>query len=178
MRNTVIKDIPMSIKNAALDKCRASIMELMGQQAGKDWFKAVTEQAKIDYKVQYLTEHFTGPRDLSVTGGGDKGKAAAAPQQQGTTVNKLPLEVRRAYTHSHRLTSWDTKSTLTHVHTTPPQAGRVHTRMFRHALTFVMRASNAYMQTHIQILLNRAQSDCAQQHERDKYVCNTRTRCC
>jgi hypothetical protein len=32
MRSTVVKDILLSLKNPAIDKCRSTIMELMGQQ--------------------------------------------------------------------------------------------------------------------------------------------------
>jgi hypothetical protein len=47
MRNTVIKDIPLSMKNAAIDKCRATIMELMGQQ--------VTDMALVSAR-EHLTQ--------------------------------------------------------------------------------------------------------------------------
>jgi hypothetical protein len=39
-----VQDVSISLRNTAIDKCRQAIMELMGQQAGKDWFKAMSEQ--------------------------------------------------------------------------------------------------------------------------------------
>jgi hypothetical protein len=64
-------------------------------QAGKDWFKAISEQARLDYKVQYLTEYCTGPRDATVVGGVASGKMADRGQgnMQNAAANKLPLEV-------------------------------------------------------------------------------------
>jgi len=99
MRQTVLKDITVGTKNASIDKCRSHIMELMGQTAGKEWYKQVSEQHKIDYKVQYLTEHCVGPKEISVHGQPDrKGSKASQQGNQGgqgqPAINKLPLEIR------------------------------------------------------------------------------------
>ena len=34
-----------------MDKCRAAIIDLLGQQGAKDFFKAISEQPILDYQV-------------------------------------------------------------------------------------------------------------------------------
>ena len=96
MKSTVPKDITLNMKNPSIEKCRASILELMTQQKGKEWYQLITSQPKLDYKVQYLTEHCSGPKEVSVHGGVDsKGRHAAQQAgQNGAVFNKLPLEIR------------------------------------------------------------------------------------
>jgi hypothetical protein len=97
MKQTVVKDVTMGTKNPSIDKCRSHIMELMGQAAGKEWYKQISEQPRIDYRVQYLTEHCVGPKEITVHGQPEKGAKAAQASGGGQgqpPANKLPLEVR------------------------------------------------------------------------------------
>lgn len=74
------------MRNAAIDKCRAAIMDLMGQQAGKEWFRAISEQSRLDYKVEYLTQCFSGPRDLSLLNSTTAKSVAQSPSAKSTQV--------------------------------------------------------------------------------------------
>jgi len=94
MKSTIIREIPLTLRNSSIDKCRSSIMELLGQKEGKEWFKSLQDQNKLDYKVEYLTQHFAGPRDVIVTG--KDAPATAAGGQEKNNYNKLPLELRPA----------------------------------------------------------------------------------
>jgi hypothetical protein len=95
MKSTIIREIPLTLRNASIDKCRGAVMELLGQKEGKEWFKALQEQSRLEYKVEYLTQHFAGPRDVIVTGK-DAPPQTAPGGQQPNNVNKLPLELRPA----------------------------------------------------------------------------------
>ena len=95
MKSTIIREIPLTLRNASIDKCRGAVMELLGQKEGKEWFKALQEQSRLEYKVEYLTQHFAGPRDVIVTGK-DAPPQTAPGGQQANNVNKLPLELRPA----------------------------------------------------------------------------------
>jgi hypothetical protein len=94
MKSTVIKDIPISLRNSSIDKCRSGLMELMGPE-GKDWFKKVFEQPQVEYKVEYFTECFSGPKVFSLYGPNALPKQLpTAGKPQPAMNNKLPLEVR------------------------------------------------------------------------------------
>ena len=94
MKSTVIKDVPVSARNAGIDKCRAGLMELMGAN-GKDWFKAACEQPHVEYKVEYLTDCFSGPKIFSLWGPNAQPKLSpAVGRPQPAMNNKLPLELR------------------------------------------------------------------------------------
>ena len=41
LKSTIVKDVPLSMKNPSLDKCRSSILELMGKQEGTTFFKVM-----------------------------------------------------------------------------------------------------------------------------------------
>ena len=73
------------------------LRRILTPQAGKDWYKAISEQSRLEYKVQYLTEYCSGPREATVVGGATSGKMTDKAQnnaQQQAAANKLPLEVR------------------------------------------------------------------------------------
>ena len=87
MKNVICKDISLSSRNAAIDKCRASLIELLGQQGGKDFFKTMSEQPILDYQVQYLSEFFTGPKMVGI------GSQSSQSATKAKSINKLPLEL-------------------------------------------------------------------------------------
>jgi len=94
MKSTVVKDIPVSLRNSSIDKCRSGLMELLGPD-GKDWFKKVYEQPQVEYKVEYLTECFSGPKVFSLYGPNAQPKLSpAVGRPQPAMNNKLPLELR------------------------------------------------------------------------------------
>ena len=94
MKSTVLKDIPISLRNSAIDKCRSAVMELMGPE-GKDWLKRAFEQPHVEYKVEYLTECFSGPKVFSLYGpNAQPVLSPAVGRPQPAMNNKLPLELR------------------------------------------------------------------------------------
>ena len=94
MKSTIVRDSQLPLRNPAIDKCRTGIMDLMGAEKGKEWFKKVFEQSQIDYKVEYLAECFSGPKTFSLYGPNAKPPPNATPRQQVAMNNKLPLELR------------------------------------------------------------------------------------
>ena len=90
MKNVICKDISLSARNAAIDKCRGSLIELLGQQAGKDFLKVMSEQPIVEYQVQYLSEFFTGPKLVAIC---SATTAASSALVKAGAVNKLPLEL-------------------------------------------------------------------------------------
>jgi hypothetical protein len=94
VKSTIFKDTPVPLRNPGIDRCRTSIMELFGSEKGKEWFKQAFDQQQIDYKVEYLTECFSGPKNFSVYGPNAQPKSVAPGKPQPVMNNKLPLELR------------------------------------------------------------------------------------
>lgn len=90
MKSTIVKDLPLTTKNPAIDKCRAAIMEFMGKNEGAAFFKAVSDQNRLDCKVEFLSEGFTGPRDLTLWVKPPQGLQL----EKGQKPNNLQLELR------------------------------------------------------------------------------------
>jgi len=89
MKSTIVKDVgPLSIKNPSIDKCRSSILEMLGTKDGGTFFKAVSDLNKLDYKVEYVVQGFTGPNKLTLWG-----KNPPNPEK-GQKINSLQLELR------------------------------------------------------------------------------------
>ncbi|EKX37711.1 hypothetical protein GUITHDRAFT_116187 [Guillardia theta CCMP2712] len=82
MKSVILKEISLTTRNASVDKCRALIMDMLGQQG-------------VDYKVEYLSSFFSGPSQLSLVGSGSARVTAAAKDGKGAgDGNKLALELR------------------------------------------------------------------------------------
>ena len=94
MKSTVVKDYQLSIRNSSIDKCRAYVMELMGQQGGKEWYKAMQDISSIDYKVEYVADSFSGPREMKVLNQALSRVASPSNNKNNPGQNKLPLELR------------------------------------------------------------------------------------
>jgi len=92
MKNVICKDISLSTRSAAIDKCRPSLMDLLGQQAGKEFFKTMSEQPILDYQVQYISEYFTGPKLVAI-GAALAPQSATPSKTKAGVLNKLPLEL-------------------------------------------------------------------------------------
>lgn len=89
LKSTIVKDVPFNMKNPALDKCRSAVMECMGKTDGAAFFKELSDSNKVDYKVEYMQQGFTGPRDLALWG-----KNPPVTFEKGQKPNFLPLELR------------------------------------------------------------------------------------
>jgi hypothetical protein len=89
MKSTIIKDVPLNLKNPAIDKCRSAIIELMGKAEGASFFKAIGDANSLDYKVEYLAQGFTGPRELTLWG-----KTPPPDLGKGQKLNCLQLELK------------------------------------------------------------------------------------
>ena len=83
---------PANLTHENSCRCRAGLMELMGP-AGKDWLKTAFEQPQIDYKVEYLSECFSGPKTFTLWDP-KKPKTSPAPgRPQQSMNNKIPIEL-------------------------------------------------------------------------------------
>jgi len=89
MKSLIVKDVILSIKNPALDKCRAAIMEMMGKTDGAAFFKSINDENKVDYKVEFLSKGFSGPQHLVLWG-----KSPPATLEKGQKLNSLLLELK------------------------------------------------------------------------------------
>ena len=79
----------MPLKNPAFDRCRTAIMELLGAAEGREFYKAYSEQDSVEYKVEFLTNGFSGPTHLTLYG-----KSPPTPLEKGQKLNHLQLELR------------------------------------------------------------------------------------
>lgn len=103
-RATIVKDIMISAKNVAFEKCRSGLVERFGAAAAKELLKSIYDVTGLDYSVEYLSPFLSGPQHVTVNEPvgtarkkGEEGKSEGRDTKTprgSADANRLSLEVR------------------------------------------------------------------------------------